>query len=299
MLRVADVLTTVDVLAIDRMTLTDFGADAESSLSDKRRIAVDDWLAGELQKRGFPPQKHLTRRAPDALKMKTGSAAIVDVSLPGRSGSSAYDLTVGLAASTDYMLIGSRAQFRSAWFTMLSSVNANTLSVASVSYWNGGKWAGLTSANSFVDRTTAVSSIAFSGGGSMEWQVPDDWSVRPAADDPSSDWLYWVRLNLNQRPSTGTLLYQLATVRRSRLTTPAAYYALHLLHSEAARGGRARYAESAERYAKKAYTSLDREVGMIADEFDVDASGVVSSLEANSVVPEDSMLTDPFTFERG
>lgn len=299
-MRVDDVLSDLDLLAVDRQALTIFGADALASIADKRRIAVDDWLAGELKAKGYNPFTHSLRRAPD-LVIRASDPDDTDLTdrLADRSTNSPVALGAEVFQSdTDALVIGLRDPFKALTVVMTEPANVNTrsLSVASLTYWNGA-WTTL-DANSLID-TTRVNSISFAKGGVFRFTSPEDWEPRPYdSSDPRGDWLYLTTIWLTQPATLGALVSQILPTRRSRLTSAAGFYAMHLLCLEAAKGARGNWDERADQYAKKAYTSLARDLPLADDEFDVDNSGSVQPIEARSVVPAPSKL-DPFSWERG
>lgn len=290
-MRVEDILSDLDLLTIDRQAFTHFGSYA--TVADKRRLAVG-WLGAEVKARGLDPNKHVTRRAAEYLTGLTG-ATETDYRdrLTDRQTEDPVDLRdVFVTPADDVLVVGHVAPFKAVTVTMLDDVNAHTLSVASLTYWNGHHWHSL-GANSLLDTTRiTTNSTSFSGGGAFRFVPPDDWTQRPGANftDP---WLYAVRLQMSARPTAETLVYQLLPTRQSRLTLAAGLYALHLLSIEAAKGSRADWDERAEMYAKKAYTALDRDFPLAADEFDIDNTGTGG--EPSSVVPNPSL----YTIERG
>src|SRR5574343_1064977 len=66
----SDILTDLDLLAVDRLALTDFGV---SALTDKRAVAVD-WLAQRVEQAGYKLWQHAIRKTPDAVFGYNGSA---------------------------------------------------------------------------------------------------------------------------------------------------------------------------------------------------------------------------------
>jgi hypothetical protein len=297
-MRVEDVLSDLDLLTIDRQVFTIFGTGAGgyATVTDKRRIAVSDWLAGELAARGFDPAKHTTSRAADLLAGVTGATTTdYTARLSDRTVNSPVDLSaVFVTPGTDVLTVGHVLPFKKLSLTLLDAANTSPV-VASLTYWNGNRWQTL-AAHSLVDstRNTATSSLSFAGGGAFRFVPPDDWALRPASAVDGT-WVYAVRLMVTARPSTSTLVYQITPTRQSRLTPAAGFYALHLLCLEASKGSRADWGERAELYAKKAYTALDRDLLLARDEFDLDNTGTATPSEVGSVTPSQHL----YTWERG
>jgi hypothetical protein len=295
MLPLDDLLSTLDVLAIDRQALDLYGAESQASIDDKRRIAVNDWLAGELTARGFDPSKHQSRRAPESAYL-VSAASVGDITalISSRANSPVNLADLVQAPSTDAILLGLREPYRGIAVTMIGSVNASTLSAASLTYWTGGRWDAV---DSLTDGTASTDppGASFAGGGVLRFDLPERWTPRPAVS-PDQAWLYYTRIGLTAACSSLVQVSQLLPIPRSRLTTPAALYALHLLYLEAAAGGRANYEDRAEQFAKKAYTALERQGPFLAEEFDADETGSVEIGEAASLTPAPVDLN---TWERG
>lgn len=297
-MRVDDVLSDLDLLTIDRQVFTHFGQQSHATVADKRRIAVSDWLAGELKVRGFDPTKHITRRAANYINGFTGGqdTDFTD-DLADRQSDASVDLhDVFVTPADDSLLVGHIAPFKGLTFVVGNGDgNVSSLSIASLTYWNGTQWRSL-GANSLIDgtRLSEVSSISLAGGGTFRFTPPDDWEQLEAASvtDP---WLYMVLVRFTTRPSAGTLVRQIVPTRQSRLTYAAGLYTLHLLSLEAAKGSRSDWDDRAEMYAKKAYSALERDLNLAQDEFDVDNSGAASETEASSITAPANL----HTWERG
>jgi hypothetical protein len=274
MLIPADLVTDEDLTALDGRVDDDFGATSDL-LSEKRAIAVQDWLSPRLEAAGYQPWRHLTRRAPEVARQYTG-AAYTDVA-DAVSNQTLDDLaleTVFVAPATDCLYIGSREPFRGLWVEMVSTVNANT-AVSSLTYWNGQRWQGL----SRYSDGTVTTGKAFAGGGRLTFTRPDDWTRRAIDDEVA----YYVRLQVNSPLSAATKVSQLLPIVRSRLTHPAALYALSLVYREGQVGSRGAWEEKAAAYADLADQALQVALPLCADEFDVDDDQAVSRAEASSV----------------
>lgn len=288
MLNTGDIVTPLDLMALDLEAFTEFGTLSESSLMDKRQVTVEHWLTTRLGKAGLPVSRHMTRRSPDKGYSVTSGGAFTPQTFDSKdTWLDVADLLV--VPGTDALYVGMETPFRGLYVGMGDSVNANSLSISSVTYWNGGKWNAF---SSVVDATYVSSSIAYSGGGRVMWRTPETWSRRAIGAD--SDWFYWVKLQLNRQPSTGTLINQLLPIRHSRLTTPAAMYSLGLMYRDAAVRTRGDWAEKGRLMMQDAETELGLVVTMVQDEFDVDRSESVSATEIGSVTPSTG-----FRWERG
>lgn len=294
-MRVEDVLSDLDLLTIDRQVFTHFGQQSYATVGDKRRLAVSDWLAGELKARGYDPSKHVTRMAPDYCAAITGATEtdlLDDISDRQTDPVDLHDLIV--TPSTDYLIVGHTQPFKALTVTMTDTGNTSSLSIASLTYWNGGRWQSL-GANSLIDTTRVTqTSISLAGGGSFRFVPPDDWTPKPGAL-VTEPWVFLVRLQMSQRPSADTLVHQLTPTRQSRLTYAAGLYALHLLCLEAAKGSRSDWDDRAAMYATKAEAAIARDVLLAQDEFDMDNSGAIAALDVSSAVPP----IDLHTWERG
>ena len=284
----ADLVTDLDVLALDVRALSDFGT-GNATLSDKRRVAVTDWLAPRLEQAGYQAYRHLARRTPDAAWGYTASAYTDRAGVLGDA--TIDDVNVNslfITAGSDALYVGSRQPFRGLYVGMADAVNT-TASVSSLSYWNGA-WSAVTSV---VDGTVLSAGKTLSGSGRITWSQPDDWFQRAVNNSPA----YWARMQVSVRPSTGAAVGQVLPLARSRLTLPAALYTLHLLYAEGIAGTRGDWADKADRYEKKADTALTLALPLIGDEFDVDDTGAVDRVEVNSLPV--TRWSDVFAFERG
>lgn len=267
----ADLLTDLDLLALDRACLTDFGT---TSLADKRRVAAD-WVAQRVEQAGYTLHQHQIRKAPAAVFGYNGAtytdytdAALdtTDADIPLSS--------ICAVPSSAAVFVGYHAPFKGVYAGLADNVNANTATLAA-SVW-AGAWTAVTS---LQDGTLAVASKSLSGGGLVAWQQPDQWGRRTV----NNSLLYWARLTVSSSLTAGTATGQLTPIVPSRLTLPASQYALALLYQESYGSNRGQWAEKAERMFKAAEDSLAVAIPLIADEFDVDDDGAVSGAEASSV----------------
>lgn len=285
----ADLLTDLDVLALDVRATSDYGT-GNATLSEKRRVAVTDWLRPRVEQAGYPAHRHMTRRAPDAAWQLTGGAYTDRISALGDYTSDDLDLNdVFVTVGTDALYVGSREPFRGLYVALVDSLNT-VASVASVTYWNGA-W---TAPASLIDGTIATSGKSFSGSGRITWSLPDDWHVRPVNNSPA----YWARLTVSARPTDETRVGQVLPLSRSRLTYPAACYTLGLLYQEGIGNQRGDYAAKADRFFAEADRALAVALPLAQDEFDVDATGAVDRLEVNSLARV-SYHGSLYSWERG
>lgn len=276
-----DLVTELDVLQNDVRSGEDF---AGASLTDKLRLAVEEFLEPRLIAHGYIVGQHRTRRPPTAAWTSIGGAW-ADVT--ANAGDGADDLalhTVLAAPVTSALYLGLDRPFRGLFAAMTDTVNANAIA-ASITYWNGA-W---TTLGSSLVNGTVVTGTPFARAGRLTWPTPTDWITRAVN---SSDPLYWVRIQANSAP-TACLIHQLLPITRSRLTQPVALHALALLYREAIATGRGDWKEKAEAFEKAAEAQLQLVINLVADEFDVDEDGAAEPTEVNSISRE------PWTWERG
>jgi hypothetical protein len=267
----ADLLTDLDLLALDRACLTDFGV---TTLADKRRVAAD-WVAQRVEQAGYTLHQHAIRKAPAAVFGFDG-AAYTDVTAAALDTTDADLPLSSLCAvpSSAAVYVGYHAPFRGCYVGVVDAVNANTATLGAA-VWTG-TWTAVTS---LQDGTRATASKSLSGGGLVAWQQPDQWSRRSV----NNSLLYWAKLTVSSSLTAGTAASQLTPVVPSRLSLPAAQYALGLLYQESYGSNRGQWAEKAEKLFKAAEDSLAVAIPLIADEFDVDEDQAVSGAEASSV----------------
>jgi hypothetical protein len=270
-----DLVTDLDLLALDGQAASDFGG---ADLSVKRALAVQAWLTPRLEKAGYVPRLHLTRDEPAGAWGVTGG---VWTDLRGPFSSRTDDVTaladVFVTPATDALYLGGPRPFKGVFWHVLDAGNSSP-AVSSVAYWNG-QW---TAFGSLVDATVAAS-MALAVGGRMTWTTPDDWIARPLTGDTAHR--FWIRVQLSAAPSSPSGVSQVLLLRRSRLTTPTARYALGTLYQEGVGGSRGRWQEKAEAFFKAADAELELVLPLCRDEFDIDESGSLGSTEASSVVP--------------
>jgi hypothetical protein len=300
----ADLVTDLDLLALDSSVATDFGA-TSLQLSEKRRVAVTDWLRPRLEQAGLNPSRHQTRRQLEAAQWqdKWGTEAWFDLKARFSSTteldiSSLIDLNF-----SDGLYLAGREPFRGLHFAMTDSVSyaiggfaMAPITDAILEYWNGA-WTPLdAAANSFCDGTTLTGGYhALSRAGRMTWNPPDDWYPRTVNGQPG----YWVRLSIDYGAANSVApgyVSQVTQLSRSRLTDPAANYALHLIYREGIANSRGDWKAKADLFLARADKSLELALNFVRDEFDVDEDQMVTPLEVNSVAPA---RDDLWSWERG
>jgi hypothetical protein len=290
---VSDIVTDLDLLGLEERLDDDFGAGWAEQVAEKRKTAVD-WIERRLRAEKYNTDKHLIRFRAAAIYSVTGGTYTDRTEALGDHTPDDVDLNdIYVDPSADAVFVGLAAPFRGLYVTMLDAVNANTLTASSLTYWNGGKWMGL---SSLVDGTTIATSIALSGGGRFGYKLPEDWMPRQLHATHANTALYWLRLMVNRRPSDGTSVGQMAAIRRSVLTTPAAFYALGLLYRESAMATQGGWLEKSEKLFEDAKAELTVSLALVDREFDIDASQVVEPVEINSVRAE---MQNVWTLERG
>ena len=284
----SDLVTDLDLVALDARALKDFG-DTNATLDDKRRIAVEEWLAPAMESRGFNPEQHRMRKAPDACLGQVSSVTTDYTTAAGNV--TADDLPLGTiftgGDATDALYVMLRRPHRGLYVGIEEAPNA-VAAVSSPVLWSGA-WTGVTS---LVDATVS-GSTGFAQGGAIRWKRSDVWSPRVFANTFG----YWSKIHVSSLTST-TTARQILPIVSSRLSYPTKLYTLGLLYQDAWGSAGGDWEAKSERFFAMAETELQRNINRIADEFDVDRSGAVDATEINSVLQEtDSVgLT---TWERG
>lgn len=279
----SDLLTDLDLLALDRLCLTDFGV---SALADKRAVATD-WIAQRVEQAGYKLWQHTTRKTPDAVFGYDGAIYTDYTTAASDATDGDVPLSSILTAPTKALYVGSRDPFKGLYAGVTDNVNAVTAALGA-EVWNG-RWLTVTS---LADGTIATASKSFSGGGLVTWQRPDAWTRRLV----NNSLLHWARLTISSSLTAGTKASQLTAIVPSRLTLPASYYTLGLLYQESFGANRGQWQEKADRFMAAAKELADTTLPLIADEFDVDDSDAVDRTEVGSVTATTAGLS---TWERG
>src|SRR5688572_8064665 len=246
MIPVDDLVSVLDLLAIDQEAENDFGG---SPLLDKMRVAVEDWLEPRLAANGWPVVRFLTRRPPSKAWAYTGGAYS---DLP-----SSVALPLVLANPTnDAVFVGLGQPFRGLFCAIVDSVNANSCT-ATLAYWNG-SW---NTFGSSIVNTTAIGPVPFARGGRIQWPMPTDWVQREVEGERA----YWMRLQINSPIAGGPVIEQLLPITRSRLTHAVAQRALGTLYAEGAASSRGEWKEKATSAFDAAQAHLDLVMNQIGD----------------------------------
>lgn len=268
-----DLLTDLDLKSYEKDILTKFGT---VDWASKRTKALEDWLWPILKTQGFAPERFRTRFNPSAAY--TATASVFTDREAAVSSASEDDLNLGtaLAAATDYLYLGSSVQFRGAHLRMLDSVSS-TSATMTVQLWTD-TW----QAVAVQDGTSRTLGKPLSGGGSILWTVPSDWTVRTVNGSAA---LYWMRLALSNAPTNATIT-QAGCIRASVLRAPVTYRTLALIMREAITGQDGPWLEKATQYEADANAALQRAMPNLGGEFDTDADDQVGSVEEAQTAEE-------------
>jgi hypothetical protein len=278
-----EIVQDTDLLALDTQATKHFGP-GNRELNDKRGMVVNGWLAAYLESHGYPPYRHRTRWAPDACISQVSSVT-TDLTADAQD-TTADTIPLGTiftgADATDALYVMHRSPFAGLYVGVEEAPNAVTV-VSSPTMWTG-SW---TAVNSLVD-DTRVGTASFAKGGLIRWR-PDPgaraWSPRVFVNTFG----YWAKIHVASLTST-TAARQVLPLGTSRLTYPTALYTLGLLYQDAWSSSRGDWADKSERFFAMANEAMERVIGMVADEFDVDQSGAVTPTEVNSFLAADAPL---------
>lgn len=252
----SDLVTDADLLAYERTILTQHGA---TDWHARRQKVLEDWLWPQLRARGLSPERFRTRFVADAVYGNTSSAFTDYTSASSDRTADDLNLATILAASGDYLAIGSRQQFRGVSLRMVENVSSVTATLT-VELWQDA-W----QAVAFTDSTQASSGKPFSRGGSVTWTPPGEWVLRTLST--SQHPLYFARLKLSTAP-TGAKLQQVAVIRRSVLCAPATLKTLALIFREAPSQQDGPWTDKAEFYEQEAGKAMSRALPLVGGEFD-------------------------------
>lgn len=270
----SDLVSDVDLRDYEEAIISSFG---QTTWHGKRTKALEDWLFPILQGRGLDPFRLVTRAECDAVYSYTGSA-YTDVTGATRD-TSADDLnlaTVFVTPGSDALYLGSTRPFRGLFLRLEDQVSTVS-GVLSVAYWNG-NWESVL----LSDGTQQAAGKTLSGGGSVTWLTPYDWSVRSLN---SSSRLYWVKVTTTATPS-GAKAGQISTIRASVLRAPLTFRTLELIFREAPIAQDGPWEAKATYYAEQADLALQRALPLIGAEFDSDASDAISETESAQTAEE-------------
>ena len=215
-----DLVADTDLTAYERTILTQHGA---ADWQSRRQKVLEDWLWPILRAKGLAPERFRTRYVAEAVLGNTSSTFTAFTSAAENVTTDDLNLATILAASSDYLAIGSSRQFRGVSVRMLDAVNTAAATLT-VELWQDA-WTGV----SATDGTLATTGKPFSRGGAVSWTVPGEWVLRSLN---SLGPYYWARLRLSAAP-TGAKASQVACIRRSALCAPATLRTLALIFREA------------------------------------------------------------------
>lgn len=260
-----DLVTDKDLEGYERTLLTQFGA---TDWQARRKKALEDWLFPLLEATGFDPQRFRTRFVPQSVMGYTSSA----YSDKGTAATTVdgLDLAAILAASTDYLYIGSSVPFRGVSIRMADAVSSAT-GTASWTVW-ADAWK---RPDDLVDQTL-VGAKAFGRGGAVTWTMPEQVVARSVN---SVGPYYWARVSASAAP-TSALAGPLLVIRRSRLCAAVTLRTLALIFREAPTGQEGPWDAKAQWYEQEAERAWLRVVDHIGGEFDSDQSDAISSTES-------------------
>jgi hypothetical protein len=279
-----DLVSDADLTAYESAVLTNFRA---TDWAEKRRRALEDWLAPILRGQGYDLARLRTRFEPDAVQGFTASAYTNLVAAATDATTDDINLaTVFATPANDVLYLGS------------THAVPRALGAAARGRLGGRGHAHRRLLGGRLDepdrhrRHGEDSGKPFSGGGAITWSNPTDWVVRKInAIGP----YYWVRVTLSATP-TSAKASQIGLIRRSALCAPATMRTLLLIMREAPTGGPGPWAEKAAWYESEADAALQRALPLLGGEFDTDASDQVSPTEAAQT--ETEVSDAPFRLER-
>jgi hypothetical protein len=280
----SDLVTDADLLAYERTILSQHGA---SDWQQRRQKVLEDWLWPRLRRRGLSPERFRTRFVADAVLGSTSSVFTDYTDAASNTTADDLNLATILAASSDYLAIGSSQQFRGVSLRMVDSASS-VAATLSVELWLD-TWAQV----AHTDSTQATSGKPFSKGGSIIWTPSGEWVLRTLN---SSDPLYFARLKLSAAP-TGATLHQMAVIRRSVLCAPATLKTLALIFREAPTQQDGPWIEKAEYYEREAEHAYVRAEELVGGEFDTTdpPDDVVDATEQGQTTDQ---VGGPFRWER-
>ena len=277
MLLVDDICPRAACLALDQGGGVDFGgsgADSLASLDAKREIAVNDWLSSTLLANGHQPLQHRLRRAPDAVWRLTDAGAWTNHTEAAGDLGKPVDLATVLDATSTGLLVGMLEPFTALEIVVEKPTTATVTLVAA--YWTG-QWTALPAG--WADGTKTDSAHSFEHSGRVTWPRLAEWIDRRLGDSGDTRWFFVLRLSLSNTHTSPIEIQSLFPIRPSRLTIPAAYYALALVYNEADTVSRGEWKEKAQAFFGRADDMLQRALPRIADEFDIDQSGAITRTE--------------------
>lgn len=283
---VADLFGDADLLAYESTLLDQFDV---VNFDAKRVKACEDWLWPIMRSRGFDLARWRIRYQPDAVQGYTSSAYSDLTSATQNDSADDVDLASVLAASGDYLYIGSTEPFRGLSVRMLDSVSSASATLT-VQAWCD-SWRTLT----VTDGTQVTAGKPFSRGGRLTWTVPEDWVGRKVnAIGP----YYWVRVNLSAAP-TGATVSQIGCLRRSVVCSAVTMRTLASIFREAPISQDGPWLEKATYYANEADMALERAIPLLGGEFDTATEDDVIDADEAAQTADEATNGGAWGLERG
>jgi hypothetical protein len=267
-----DLVTDADLTAYERTVLTQFD---QVDWRDRREKALEDWLFPMLEGRGFVPHRLRTRFEPVSVLGYT-SSAYTDRTTAANT-EDGITLSAVLAASSDYLYVGSDLPFRGLSVRMHDNVNAAS-GALTLNVWADG-W--VVPENPQND--TMSGAISFAKGGALTWTNPDGLVGRSVN---STGPYFWARLALSSAPTSGTKIGPVFVIRRSRLCAAVTLRTLALIFREAPTQQDGPWTEKAEWYERQANEAFLRVADQIGGEFDTDGSDAIDEAEQEQTALE-------------
>lgn len=253
-----DLLTDADLEAYERDILTRFNV---VDWQQRRAKTLEDWLWPQLRFNGFAPERFRTRYTPHIAFGYTSSVYTDITTAVTNATADDVNMATILAAASDAIVIGSAQQFRGVSVRLLEAVSSAAATLT-VELWQDG-WRGVP----VSDGTQAIPGTPFSRGGSITWQVPDDWVIRTLSTSTTP--YCYARLRLSAAP-TGAAIGQISVIRRSVLAACVTYRTLAAIFREAPMAQDGPWAERASFYETEAALSFQRALTLVGGEFDAD-----------------------------
>lgn len=276
-----DLVTDADLVAYEKTILTQFGADTWQA---RRQKAIEDWLCPLMEGHGFDPARFRTRYEPKTVLGYTSS-----VFTDRTSASQTVDglsLASVLAATSDYLYIGSPALFRGLSIRQHDAVSGAD-GVISLGVWADG-WV----SPEGIQDGTRIGMRSFSRGGAITWDVPEAVSRRTVNGVGLG---YWARISLSAAP-TGASIGPVLVIRRSRLCAAVTLRTLALIFREAPIGLDGPWETKAAWYEQEAERAWARVADRIGGEFDSDDSDAISPAESQQTT--EAVTGGGWRFER-
>ena len=281
----SDLLADADLIAYEPRLFATFGV---IEYGDQRSKAIEDWLWPSLRAAGFDPQRFRTRFAAEAVRGYTSSAYTDLTSAASSTTADDVALATVLAASSDYLYIGSTQPFRGVSLRLLDAVSsvATTLTVET--------WADRWIREAVADGTQGTPGKPLSAGGALTWRVRSEWAMRHI---DSVGPYYWARLSCAAAP-TGATASQIGVIRRSLLCAPVAFRTLAQIFRAAPLSQDGPWEDKARYYEDAADAALSRALPILGGEFDTVTADDVIDAEEAAQTPDEARGASGWTLER-